>query len=146
MTELQARIDSDLKSAMKQGQGLRVSVLRLLRSALSYKQIDIGGELSEAEVINVIDKEAKKRRESIAAYRGKRDDLADREQLELEILETYLPEGLSDAEIRAIIKDVIAESGEVANLGKLMGVVMGKLKSTGKRFDGSIVKKILEQK
>jgi len=78
------RIDEDLKTAMRNRDALKVSVLRLLKSAIAYKRFDKGEDLSEVEVVGVIEKEVKKRKESVVAYRGHREDLADQEQAELD--------------------------------------------------------------
>jgi hypothetical protein len=138
------RFDQDLKIALKQQDAARVSVLRLLKSALAYKQIDKGAELTETEVFDVIEKEIKKRRESIAAYRHRRDDLADLEQREMDMLLTYLPAELSEGELVKVIDQVLALIDESTPFGKIMGAVMEKLK--GQRVDGSRVRKLLEQK
>ena len=142
--DLQQRIDQDLKVAMKKKDTVKVSVLRLLKSALSYKQIDKDSELTEADIIAAIGKEAKKRRESIAAYLDHRQDLVDREQQELEILESYLPASLSDREINQAIDETISSLGKTQNFGQTMGAVMAKLK--GKQVDGKRVKDLVSEK
>lgn len=146
---LQTRIGEDLKFAMKAGDTVRVSVLRLLRSALSYRQIDKGSDLTDEDVVEVIDKEAKKRRESVAAFRsGGRNELAEKEQQELIILENYLPAALSDKEINLVVDEVITsiqQSGNQSpNLGQIMGQVMRKLK--GQRADGNKVRELIHAK
>ena|SRR3989344_1966642 len=138
------RIDEDLKTAMRNRDALKVSVLRLLKSAIAYKRFDKGEDLSEVEVVGVIEKEVKKRKESVVAYRGHREDLADQEQAELEILECYLPESMSDDEILQIIKETIKGMEGVTNFGKVMGMVMGRLKE--KRVDGEKVRRLVEQR
>ncbi len=142
--ELRQQIDEDLKAALKSKDTLRVSVLRLLKSALTYKEIEKQGKLSNEDVVAVLDKEVKKRGEAVEAYRGRRDDLADKEQKEMEILTDYLPERLGDEEIERVVAEVVSEAGEGANVGKVMGQVMGRLK--GQRVDGKRVRELVESK
>lgn len=137
--DLLVRIEQDLKQALKSGDSLRLSVLRLLKSAIHYQQIDLGRELTEEEIVKVIDKETKKRRESVEAYRGKREDLADKEQQEFEILESYLQAAVSEEEIKQVIEEVLASGEE--NQGKVIGMVLRRL--TGKRVDGNRVRELV---
>ncbi|MEA2020424.1 MAG: GatB/YqeY domain-containing protein [Patescibacteria group bacterium] len=140
---LTSRIKENLRKAIKEEASLKVSVLRMLSAALHNAEIASRGELSEEEEIEVISKEAKKRKESIEAYReGGREDLASKEEKELEIIEGYLPTQLSEQEIRDIIRKSIEDLGAVdsADLGKVMGAVMPKVKG---RAEGSKVRELV---
>jgi hypothetical protein len=120
-----------------------LSVLRMLVSAIRYAEIDAGGELDDAGVINALMSEAKKRREAVEAYRGNNEALADREAAELVLIETYLPEALSDTEIETVIDEVLAAVGEEPDVGPVMGQVMGRLK--GRMVDGKRVRELVEK-
>ncbi len=141
---LTSRIKDNLKKAIKEGTSLEVSVLRMLSAALHNEEIARGGELSEDEEIKVISKEAKKRRESIEAYQqGGRDDLVQKEKRELEIIKTYLPEQISEEDLRELVEEGIEKVGaqDLSDMGKVMGFVMPKVKG---RADGERVKNIVE--
>ena len=135
-------IDKDLAQALKGGDRKKVTVLRGLKSDLKYKRIDKGDELTDADAIDVLSSAAKQRRDSIEQYRaGNRDDLADQEQYELELIQGYLPEQLDEEKLRQIVANVIAEVGaeSPADLGKVMKAVMPKVKG---QADGKQVNKI----
>lgn len=143
---LQAQITGDLTTAMKARDQLRTSTLRLLVAALTNARIAKGQELSDEEVLAVCDKQAKQRRESIESFvHGKREDLAEKERLELAILAGYLPAQLSDAEIGALVDAVIAASGasSAADMGKVMGVLAGKVR--GKADLGRVSQMVKER-
>jgi hypothetical protein len=109
---MRSRIESDLKSALKGGEKRRVATLRLLLAAMQNEKIHAGRELTDEEAQAVIRRAVKQRRESIDQFtRGGRDDLARGETEELAILEAYLPKGLSDEEVEAEIRRIIAEKG-----------------------------------
>jgi uncharacterized protein YqeY len=121
------RIDGDLKASLKGGEALKVSVLRLLKAAVKNRQIDSGRELSDEEILSVIASLAKQRRESIDQFsKGGREDLAEKERLELAILQSYLPAQLAPEEIERMILQAIDESGAKgeADLGKVMRTLM----------------------
>ncbi len=141
---LTSRIKDNLKKAIKEEALLEVSVLRMLLAALHNAEIAGGEELLEEDEMEVISKEAKKRRESIEAYReGGREDLAGKEEQELEIIEEYLPEQLSEKELRNIVKESMETVGAetLADLGKVMGAVMPKVKG---RVGGNRVREVVE--
>ncbi len=116
----------DLKEAMKSGDTVRKNTIRALRGAIRNAEIDTGHDLNDEECLAVINKQAKQRRDSIAQYKlASRMDLVEQEQNELHVIETYLPRQLSDAEITARAKTVIAELGAVD--AKSMGPVMKRL-------------------
>ena len=140
--DLQAQFRADLISAMKSGQGLRVSVLRMLLSELNYKKIDIQKELSDTDVTGVIQREVKKRREAIESYQaGSRLDQAKQEAEEMELLLAYLPKMLSEEELRAEIAKV-AEVKSGAEFGQVMRVVSPLFKG---KADGGLVAKIVKE-
>jgi uncharacterized protein YqeY len=125
------RIDGDLKTSLKGGEALKVSVLRLLKAAVKNRQIDSGRELSDEEILSVIASLAKQRRESIEQFsKGGREDLAEKERLELAILQSYMPEQLAPEELERMILQAIDESGAKteADLGKVMRILMPRTK------------------
>lgn len=140
------KISQDLVEAMKAKDEVRVSTLRLLVSSVKNKQIDVGHELGDDEIVDVAVKAAKQRKESIEAYKqGGRDDLVSKEEAELKILEGYLPQQMSELEIGKIVAEVISRLGasSSADMGRVMGEVMGKIQG---RSDGAVVSKIVREK
>lgn len=147
--DLKARIAEDTRTAMKAGEKIKVSTLRLTSSAITYGEKDKRRELNEEETMEVIVREVKKRREAIDEYsKAGREDLAGKEREEAAILDAYLPEQMSEAEITAAVKIAIEDTGALGpgDLGKVMGVVIPKTKgrADGKRVN-EIVREILEQ-
>ena len=136
---LQQRVDSDLKDAMRAKDATKLAVLRMLKSALKYAAIAKSGaeaDLTDAEAIQVIRKQAKQRQDSIESFeKGGRAELADKEKEELAILNTYLPQGMSPDELAKIVRETIAELGATSKAQ--MGAVMKALqeKAAG-RVDG----------
>jgi uncharacterized protein len=129
---LKDRITDDMKAAMRARESARLSTIRLLLAAVKQREVDERRDLPDADVIAVIEKMVKQRKDSIAQFEaGQRQDLADVERAELAILHTYLPQRLSDAEIDAAITDAITRTGAAgaAGMGKGMGKVMGVLKA-----------------
>lgn len=139
MTEIQERIEHDLRGALKAGEKLRVSTLRLLSSELKNRRIELGRDLDDEEAIDVLARARKQRLESIEQYRaGGREDLADRETAEAAIIDEYLPEPVSDEELDGLIDAAIAETGATSpkEMGAVMGRVMPQLRG---RADGAEV-------
>ncbi|MCX6345351.1 MAG: GatB/YqeY domain-containing protein [Armatimonadetes bacterium] len=139
------KLQEDMKNAQKSKDVLKLSTIRLIRSSVSYSQIEKGRELTDDEVLAVITKEAKQRRESIEAARNVgRNDIAEQESAELDILKQYLPEQLSEAEVEAIVREVVAEVGaaDLKDRGKVMGPIMQKTRG---RADGRMVGQIVER-
>ena len=127
---LKARINDDVKAAMRGGDARRRDALRLLLSALKQREVDERKELADADVVAVIEKMIKQRRESIVQFeKGGRQDLAQNEQFEVETFQAYMPQALSDAEIDAAIAEALGATGAKApsDMGKVMGVLKGKL-------------------
>lgn len=123
MASMTDRIDEDLKVAAKARQEVRLGTVRMLKSAVKYKEIEAGASLDDAEVIQVIGALVKQRRDSIEAYtKGGRQDLAAREQEEIAVLQAYLPEPLSAEELAALVAGAVAEAGasSLKDMGKVM--------------------------
>lgn len=134
------RIQKDLTNAMMSKDELRLSVLRMIKSALKYKEVEKVRPLEDAEAIQVLQTLVKQRRESVEQFtRGGRQDLADKETKEIGILETYLPAAASASDMKAAIEAAIAETG--ANSPKAMGAVIkaAKARLEGKTVDGKVL-------
>jgi len=140
---LQNDIEKDFKEAMTQKKEIDVSVLRLIKSAIHNQMIaDKKKELSDEEVMAVITNQAKRRKESIEAFtKGDREELAVKERAELQIIEKYLPEQLSEEEIKKVVQDIIGKSGDNPNFGAVMGLTMAQLKG---QADGKMVTQIVK--
>ena len=127
---LKARIGDDLKTAMRGGDAARRDAIRLVLAALKQREVDERKELSDADIIAIVDKMIKQRRESIALFeKGGRQDLADKEKFELGVLQVYMPQSLSDAEIESAVAAALQESGAKgpSDMGKVMAVLKPKL-------------------
>ena len=127
---LKSRINDDVKAAMRAGDAQRRDALRLLLAAVKQREVDERRELTDADVVSVIDRMTKQRRESIAQFeKGGRQDLAQKEQFELGLLQGYMPQALSDAEIAIAVAEAISATGAKApaDMGKVMGVLKAKL-------------------
>ena len=137
----------DMKLAMKSKDALKLSTIRVLRSSVSYARINKGEELTDDEVLEVLSREAKRRREAIeAAVTGGRSDIADKEQAELDIISEYLPKQFDESEIEAIAREVVAEVGatDLKDRGKVMGPLMQRLRGRADgKMAGQVVEKIL---
>jgi uncharacterized protein YqeY len=130
MTHLRDRVTADMKDAMRAKATARLSTIRLLLAAIKQREVDERKTLSDADVVAVIDKMVKQRKDSITQFEaGNRADLADAERAELVILQSYLPAPLSDAEIDAAIDDALAAARAAGAAGPaLIGKVMAALK------------------
>ena len=127
---LKDQISNDLKDAMRAGDARKRDAIRLLTAEMKRKEVDERVVLTDADVVAIIDKMIKQRRDSITQFeKGGRQDLADNEKFELGILQVYMPQGLTEAEIAAAIAASIAESGAQgpADMGKVMAVLKPKL-------------------
>ena len=127
---LKAKITDDMKAAMRAKDAPRLSSIRLLLSAMKQKEVDERVELSDADIVTIIDKMLKQRRESIAQYeKGGRQDLADIEKFEIGVLQAYMPQALSDAEVDAEIAAAMQATGAkaMADMGKVMAVLKPRL-------------------
>ena len=138
-------IQKDMYKAMKEKEKERINALRNIIGKLKYKYIDKGDKLTEQEEIKVIQSLAKQRRESIELYKqGGRNDLVETETKELSIIEEYLPQAISEEEVRRLVRETVKETGaeSMSDLGKVMPLVMKK--GAGK-VDGKIAQKILRE-
>jgi len=136
---LMEQLTADMKEAMKQGEKERLSVIRLVRGAVRQVEIDGKKRLTDDEVLGVIGKEVKMRRDSIEEFeRGGRADLVEKTQAEIAVLMPYLPEQLSADEIKKIVEEVISSVGASSSkdMGKVMGALMPRVKG---RADGKLV-------
>jgi len=136
---LKARLAEEMKQAMKARAPVRLGALRMLAAGVKKREVEVGHELSDPELEEVARREVKRRREAIEAYKkAGREDRAAREREEQEILETYLPAGLSQQEVDAMIEEAIGTTGAAGpgDLGKVMGQVM---KQAAGRADGKLV-------
>jgi len=143
---LKIRIQDDVKAAMRSKDKDRLGTLRLITAAIKQKEVDERIDMDDAAVITVLEKMVKQRKDSIAQYsQAGRDDLAAKEQTELDLIQTYLPEQMSESELEAVIDKALAETGasSAKDMGKLMAVV--KPLVAGKA-DMGLVSKIVKSK
>jgi uncharacterized protein len=146
MMDLKTRLNEEMKEAMKNGNSLKLSVIRMLRSAIKNREIDRGKgvTLNDNEVTEVIVSAVKQRHDSIEQFaKGKRDDLVAQEKKELEILNSFLPSPLSESEVKSLIQKVILETqaAGMKDMGKVMKALMPQVLG---RADNSIVSKIVK--
>ena len=140
---LKGQITEDMKSAMKAGEKDRLKVVRLILAAIKQVEVDKRIELDDAAVLSVLDKMVKQRRDSVEQFeKGNRQDLADIEKAEIAVLETYLPEQLSDAELDAMIAEAISSTGaeSIRDMGKVMGQI--KNQAAGRADMGAVGAKV----
>ena len=143
---LKARITEDMKTAMKARETARLGTIRLLLAAMKQKEVDERIDLDDAAILGVIEKMLKQRKDSISQYEAaKRQDLADVEKFEVEVLTAYMPAGLSAAEIDAIVAAAMTESGAkaMADMGKVMAIVKPQIAG---RADVAAVSKLVKAK
>jgi len=123
---LKLQIQSDMKTAMKSGDKIRLGVIRLILAAIKQREVDERIELDDTQVLVVLDKMVKQRRDSISQYSAAgREDLADVERFEIEVIQSYLPQPLTEAELVELIEAAMASTGAKAmsDMGKVMGVL-----------------------
>lgn len=146
---LKDKIQENLADAMRSKDEEKLSTIRMLKSAIQYHEIQKGGAgytATDDDVIEVVGREIKKRRESIELYeKGQRQELADKEKRELEILQGYLPEQMSEDEIKKLVTEAIAQTNAttIADMGKVMGALMPKTKG---KADGQLISSIVREK
>lgn len=146
MNSMFDRLQEDLKQAQLERDEVKVSTLRLLISELNNARIAKSSDLADQEIISVIQKEVKKRKEAAAGFRsGAREEQAKKEEIEAKILEGYLPLQLTDEELTRIIDGVITEVGAtgISDMGKVIGAVMGKVAG---QADGGRVSALVKEK
>jgi hypothetical protein len=140
---LKERITEDMKAAMRASDKERLSTIRMVQAAIKQREVDERITLDDAQVIAVLEKMVKQRKESVVQFeQGGRADLADKEKAEIALLQAYLPAQLSEAEIDALIKEAVATTGaaSVKDMGKVMGVV--KAKAAGRADMGAVSARI----
>ena len=141
----QEQISKELLEAMKSKDAVRTSTLRMLLSAVRNKEIEKKKSLAEGDFLEVIQTEAKRRKESMAEYtKAGRADLASKEEAELNVLKVYLPQPLSETELKALIQSAIASSGakNPQDMGKVMSVIMPQIKG---RADGKEAQQLVKE-
>src|SRR3989344_3544935 len=142
-----AELQENLKQSMLAKDELKTSVLRMLLSAINYYEIGKGGagyEATDEDVMSVIQKEAKQRRDSIEEFgKAGRQELVNKETKELEILKKYLPEQMTEEDIKKLVEGAISQTGakSISDMGKVMAALMPKLKG---KADGGLVSKIVK--
>jgi len=127
---LKEKITQDMKDAMKAGEKERLGVIRLILSALKQREVDERIVLDDSQILSVLDKMLKQRRESVAQFtQGNRKDLADKEEAEIKIIQAYMPAQLSEAELDQLVTAAVAESGAatVKDMGKVMAILKPKV-------------------
>ena len=137
--DLKAQLTEDLKSALRSGDKLRTSVIRLLTALIKNREVEKRGPLTDAEALQAVSASCKQRQEAIEQYRqGGRQDLVDKEAAELQILQSYLPAALGPEELQVMVQEAIRESQAASprEMGKVMALLMPKI--TG-RADGKVV-------
>ncbi len=139
------QLEADLRQALRGGDAVRVSTIRLTRAAIKNAEIEKQRPLTDEEIQDILLGEVKRRREAIEAFeRGGRDDLSRKESLEMAILTQYLPAPLSEEELRRIIAEVVTELGAAspADTGRVMATVMPKVR---RRAEGAVVNRLVRQ-
>lgn len=145
---LKQRLQDDLKQSMLARDEMRTSVLRMIKSAIGYYEIQKGGanyEATDEDVVQVITQQAKQRKDSIEQFRNaNRQELVAKEEQELAILQKYLPEQMSEEEVRTLVHDAITETGasSSADMGKVMAALMPKVKG---KADGTLVSRLVRE-
>lgn len=143
MSELKARITEDMKAAMKGGDKPRLGTIRLILAALKQREVDERITLDHAQVLHVLEKMLKQRRDSVAQYEAaKREDLADQERYEISVIEGYLPKQLTDAELDALIGQCITDAGATSprDMGRVMALL--KERAAGRADMGALSQRV----
>jgi hypothetical protein len=137
------QINNDFQQAFKNREESAISTLRLILATLKNERIKKMADLEDEDVIKALKSEVKKRKEAILDYqKGQRNDLVQKEEAEIKIIEKYLPAQMSEQDVRQKVKEILGGLEDKGNLGKTMGVVMSQLKG---QADGSLIKKIVEE-
>lgn len=142
---LKHQIEQQIKEALKGGETVRLSVLRLLLAGIQNEEIAKQRQATDEDVIMVVRRQVRQSQESIEAFRkGGREDLAQKEEGEIEILSTFLPQQMTEGEIKKVVEEVVSQMPEndKNNFGKIMGAVMTKVKG---RTDGNTVSKVVKE-
>ncbi|MFE4711324.1 MULTISPECIES: GatB/YqeY domain-containing protein [Bacillales] len=142
---LSERLNEDMKQAMKSKDKFALSTIRMVRSTIKYLEIDLKRTLDDNEVLDILSREIKQRKDALQEFEtAGRDDLAASTKAEIEIIIKYLPEQLSEEEIKVIVQQTIQETGasSKSEMGKLMSALMPKVKG---RADGKLVNQVVQQ-
>ncbi|MGG5358931.1 MULTISPECIES: GatB/YqeY domain-containing protein [unclassified Enterococcus] len=142
---LLSRLNDDMKSAMKAKDKESLQVIRMIKSSIQNEQIKVGHDLTDDEELSVLSREMKQRRDSLREFeQAGRDDLAEKVKSEIAIVEKYMPEQLSEDDIRQIVQEAINQTGAASakEFGKVMGAVMPKVKG---KADGNLVNAIVKE-
>lgn len=142
---LKEKLQQDIKDALKSGDSKKRMVLGMVLSAIKNKEIEKRSELSDDDVVAVISSEIKKRKDSVEQFeKGGRPELAEGEKQEVEMLMAYMPEQMSEADVRNEVKKVISETGakDMKEMGKVIGAVMAKVKG---KADGQLVSRMVKE-
>jgi len=145
-SDLKQRITDDMKSCMRKGDKERLGTIRLALSAIKQQEVDSRTTLEDVDILAILDKMAKQRRESIEQFeKAGRDDLASKEKDELKVIQTYLPSQLSEEEIASIIDEAIQTTGAqtMRDMGKIMGIIKPKMQG---RADMSAVSALIKSR
>ena len=143
MSTLKERITEDMKAAMRSGEKERLGVIRMITAAIKQREVDERISLEDAQVLSVLEKMIKQRKESVEQFKaGNRQDLVDKEAAEITLLQGYMPSQLSAAELDALINDAVAATGaaSIKDMGKVMGLI--KTKAQGRADMGAVGAKI----
>ena len=143
---IEDRLQEDLKSSMKSGEKVKVETIRMLRSQIKNAAIAKSGALTEMEIVSVLAKEVKHRKEALELYqKGGREDLSTAEARGIEIIESYMPQAMSPEEIEGVVSEVLAQTGAsgLKDMGKVMSAVMARLKGLA---DGNLVQTLVRRK
>lgn len=142
---LKDNLQSDMKDALKSGNSQKRTLLGMVLSAIKNKEIEKRGELSDDDMIAVISTEIKKRKDSVEQFeKGGRPELAEGEKKEAEMLMVYMPEQMSEEDVRSEVKKTVIETGikDIKEMGKLIGAVMTKVKG---KADGQLVSRLVKE-
>ncbi|MFD0870569.1 glutamyl-tRNA(Gln) amidotransferase subunit E [Chlamydia abortus] len=142
---LSDRLNEDMKQAMKSQDKFRLSVIRMIRSAIKNIEIDQRRSLDDNEVLDIISREIKQRKDSLQEFeKAGREDLAQAAKAEIAVIAEYLPQQLTEEEVRVLVQQTIQETGasSKAEMGKVMGALMPKVKG---RADGKLVNQLVQQ-
>ncbi|WP_274651914.1 GatB/YqeY domain-containing protein [Paenibacillus humicola] len=142
---LSERLNDDMKQAMKSQDKFKLSVIRMVRSSIKNREIDLKRSLDDTEVLDILSREVKQRKDSLQEFeKAGRDDLVSDLAAEIEIISAYLPQQLNEEEIKVIVQQTIQETGasSKAEMGKVMAALMPKVKG---RADGKLVNTIVQQ-
>jgi uncharacterized protein YqeY len=146
VAEAKTRLQREMREALKGGEKLRLGALRMLAASVKNREVELGHELSDEELVEVATREVKRRKEAAEAFDGGgRPELAEKERQEQAVLETYLPAQLSEDEVNALVEEAVAATGASGpgDLGKVMGYVMGRAKG---RVEGGTVNRLVRSR